>query len=151
MLVVQSLNAFAGHGVTFNGFLKKQAGEEINYFSHLHQFAKTALLTGANGNMPIEWGAPAYKGKDAVVVYEFLMGHSSGTSAADRHFNVSLNGQFLFTIQTPMHKTGTYTISQQKDSRTGYTFTCEEYDINGDAFGRLWIRLRLPVPIDLGW
>lgn len=141
VLVVQSLNAVAGHGVTLNGFLKKQAGEEINYFSHLHQFAKTALLTRANGNMPIEWESPAYKGKDSVVTYEFLMGHSSGTSAADRHFDVSLNGQFLFTIQTPMHKKGAYTISQQIDSQTGFTFTCEEYDINGDAFGRLLIRV----------
>lgn len=139
LIVVQSISASAGNEVTLNGFSRKLAGEEINYFSHLHQFAKTALLTRANGNMPIEWEAPAYHGQEPVVTYEFLMGHSSGTSAAERHFDVSLNGQFLFTIQTPMHKKGMYTISQQIDSRLGYTFTCEEYDINGDAFGRLLI------------
>src|SRR5437762_14026246 len=106
-----SLQAISQTSDTLNGFREKINGEEINYFSHLHQFAKTALLTRVNGEMPISWESPVYNGGKEFVTYEFLLGHSTGTSSGDRHFDVWLNEKKIFTITTPMHKKDKYSIS----------------------------------------
>ncbi len=124
---------------TLNGFAKKTAGEEINYFSPLHQFAKTALLTRVNGEMPISWESPVYKGAQAMVTYQFLLGHSTGTSSGERHFDVTLNGRFLFTVTTPMHQTGNYRLNGSGTENIAYLFIQQEYDANADAFGKLYI------------
>ncbi len=134
-----SYQTFALSADTLNGFDHKRSGEEINYFSHMHQFAKTALLTRATGAMPISWESPVYKGSDSLVTYEFLMGHSTGTSSSDRQFDVSLNGKFRFTITTFMKKKGAYQLTGSSKDQCSYTFIQEEYDINGDAFGKLCI------------
>ncbi|HYM95273.1 MAG TPA: hypothetical protein VET23_14130, partial [Chitinophagaceae bacterium] len=57
-----SINSFSQPADTLQGFQSKVSGEEINYFSPLHQFAQTALLTRANGMNPIRWVAFPYKG-----------------------------------------------------------------------------------------
>lgn len=124
---------------TIPGFHQKVSGEEIRYFSPLHQFANTALLTRVNGEMPIEWKAPVYSGNEATITYELLIGHSSGTSTADRHFVVELNGQELFTITTPMKKKGAFILNGSGSSQSTWKFVQEEYDVNGDAFGKLYI------------
>ncbi len=126
---------------TIPGFHQKITGEEIRYFSPLHQFANTALLTRVNGEMPIEWKAPVYSGNEAAVTYELLVGHSTGTSTADRHFSVALNGQALFTITTPMKKKGAYSLTGTGNDQSTWKFVQEEYDVNGDAFGKLYIRV----------
>src|SRR5258706_13983099 len=113
-----SLQAVSQSSDTLNGFQEKISGEEINYFSHLHQFAKTALLTRVNGEMPISWQSPVYTGNKEFVVYEFLLGHSTGTSTGDRHFNVFLNEKKLFTITTPMHRKENYSISGSGENNT---------------------------------
>ena len=89
---------------TVNGFLKKINGDDITYFSPLHQFAHVALLTRVTGTMPISWESPVYTGSRQTVTYQFLMGHSSGTSSDIRNFDLWLNGEKLFTITTPMKK-----------------------------------------------
>ena len=48
---------------TITGYKQKISGEEISYYSPLHQFANRALLTRVNGEMPIAWEAPVYSGK----------------------------------------------------------------------------------------
>ncbi len=138
-LLFTALQGAAQNTDTLNGFQKKINGEEINYFSPLHQFAKTALLTRMNGDMPISWESPVYSGKHQLVTYEFLLGHSTGTSTGDRHFDVALNEQHLFTITTPMKKKGTYSINGTGNNNSTYFFVQEEYDVNGDAFGKLFI------------
>jgi alpha-mannosidase len=140
-LLFKSMQGYSQPADTLNGFLQKVKGEEINYFSPLHQFAKTALLTRVNGEMPISWESPAYKGNNQTVTYQFLMGHSTGTSSGDRHFEVSLNDQKLFTITTLMKKRGSYSIKGSGENNTSFLFIPEEYDVNGDAFGKLFITI----------
>ena len=139
LLLLFSLQAVSQTPDTLNGFWKKISGEEINYFSHLHQFAKTALLTRVNGEMPISWESPVYNGNKEFVTYEFLLGHSTGTSTGDRHFDVLLNEKKIFTITTPMHRKEKYSISGSGENNTAYLFVQEEYDANGDAFGKFFI------------
>jgi len=134
-----SLPCMGQQADTLNGFEKKIAGEDINYFSPLHQFAPTALLTRCNGEMPISWEAPAYPGPLQQVTYELLIGHSTGTSSANRNFDISLNGTYLFTIQTPMKQTGHYQISNSNMTDAKFLFLHQQYDVNGDGFGNLYI------------
>ncbi len=124
---------------TITGYRQKISGEEISYYSHLHQFANRALLTRVTGEMPIAWQAPEYSGNRPLVTYEFLAGHSTGTSTADRHFEVQLNGLSLFTIITPMKKKGNYVLKGKGENQSEWSFVQEEYDVNGDAFGKLFI------------
>ena len=139
IILLLSIDCFSQTSDTLNGFENKIKGEEIDYFSPLHQFAKTALLTRVNGEMPISWESPVYKGNKETVSYEFLLGHSTGTSSDNRHFNVWLNEEKLFTITTPMKKKGNYIISGNGENGASYFFSSEEYDANGDVFGRLFI------------
>lgn len=139
MLCCFFLPFFAKGNDTIPGFHQKISGEESRYFSPLHQFANTALLTRVNGEMPIEWKAPVYSGNEVTVTYELLIGHSTGTSTADRHFAVELNEQELFTITTPMKKKGSFTLNGSGSSQSTWKFVQEEYDVNGDAFGKLYI------------
>jgi alpha-mannosidase len=122
-----------------SGFDKKIFGDEINYFSPMHQFAPVALLTRANGKMPIAFSSPIYKGKTAMATYEFLMGHSNGTSKANRKFDIFLNNELLYTINTPYHTMGNYQIIEQDAQNGGYAFYKELFDANADAFGKLFI------------
>lgn len=134
-----SLTVSAQRADTLTGFLSKIKGEDINYFSPLHEFAPTALLTRMNGQSAIEWESPVYKGQAQFVTYEFLLGHSTGTSKAERHFDVALNNSTLFTIATPMHQKGHYTLKGSGAQNSTYYFALEEYDVNNDAFGKLFI------------
>lgn len=124
---------------TLNGFETKISGEEINYFSPLHQFARTALLTRMNGEMPTSFLSPVYSGTREMVCYEFLLGHSTGTSSGERHFDISLNDKKLFTITTPMKKKGKFELEGKGENTCSYHFIFNEYDANADAFGKLFI------------
>ena len=135
-------NAMADDTLTV--FLQKEKGEDIQYFSPLHQFAKMALLTRTNGKMPIGWYAQSYHGKEKYVTYEMLVGFSTGTSSGERHFDVALNGTHLFFITTKPKMSGDFTL-QEVNERFSYSFRLLEYDINGDAFGYLYIT----VPADM--
>lgn len=126
---------------TLNGFLSKVQGEEINYFSPLHQFAPNALLTRANGQMPIAWNAPIYSGTKKTVCYELLIGHSTGTSSGERHFDVFLNDRKLVTITTSPKKNGYFELTQAVKKNLGFSFLLQEYDVNNDAFGKLYLTL----------
>ncbi len=130
---------FSQKSDTINGYSKKIAGEEINYFSPVGIFAKTALLTRCNGNSPVEIESKIHAGKNELVTYDFLIGHSSGTSSDERKFDISLNGIKLFSLTTPMKKTGEYSLFEQINSSTSYKFVLHKYDINKDAFGKLSI------------
>lgn len=141
LLLIYCQIGYAQSPDTLNGYDKKIAGDEISYFSHLHQFANTALLTRMNGSMPISWQSPLYTGNQEMITYELLLGHSTGTSTGERHFDCLLNGEKLFTITTPMHQKGKYQLQGQGNKNSAYRFIHEEYDVNGDAFGRFYITL----------
>lgn len=124
---------------TLNGYQQKISGEDINYFSPKLEFAKTALLTRCNGESPIAWQAPISKTKTGLVTYKLLMGHSTGTSKANRHFDVYLNDTFLFTIETPVHKKNAFEIKATANNGTAFYYQKEILDANDDAFGTAYI------------
>ncbi len=124
---------------TLQGFDEKIKGEEIVYFSPLHQFANRALLTRTNGTLPIQWRTAAYRGSSEVVVYSLLTGHSSGTSGGERKFDVRLNGNDLLTITTRPKQSGDFVLQGGPSAQIQYQFVLEDYDQNGDAFGQLYL------------
>lgn len=126
---------------TIPGFAAKVRGEEIIYFSPLHEFAPAALLTRCNGESPISWKAPVYSGKKDRVIYRLLMGHSTGTSGADRSFRFQLNGEEVFDLVTPKGKRGPYQLEGAGNSGIKYTFVHTAHDIHQDGFGWLWIEV----------
>lgn len=129
---------------TLQGFQKVISGEQLKYFSPLQEFAPEALLTRATGKMPVAWQAPTYKGKNNTVVYELLVGHSSGTSSDKRNFDFSLNGVSLFTITTPKQQKGYYELKGESN-QCAWKFKQQSYDVNGDAFG--WLYIQVPAAI----
>ena len=133
-------NAQAQVADTLNGFKKKIVGDEIKYYSPLHQFAPTALLTRANGKMPIQWSAEKYQGEKQFVCYEILIGSSSGTSSGKRNFEININQQKNIQIQTsPKQSIGD--IYQNQKSGISYYFKIEDQDINKDVFGKLYLTI----------
>ena len=127
------------------GFKVKIQGDEINYYSPLRQFAPTALLTRANGNSAFSFEAETANTSDKFVTYEFLIGHSTGTSSGERKFDITLNGQFLFTFTTKAKQTGNFENQGKFGSDGTFSFKCIEYDLNKDAFGYL----KISVPKEL--
>jgi hypothetical protein len=126
---------------TLPGYESKVSGEEIRYFSPLRRFADIALLTRANGEMPVTWKAPAYSGEAPEVVYRLLTGHSTGTSGGERFFELHLNGKPLLTITTSPAQKGAFVLEGNGEAGAAYRFESREYDLNGDAFGHLCLRV----------
>lgn len=124
---------------TLNGFQRKIAGEEIIYFSPKQEFANSALLTRCNGESPIEWQSPLNPAKGSWVTYKFLLGHSTGTSKANRHFDLYLNDVFLLTIETPMHQKKAFEIRSKASDGSVFYYRKEILDANDDAFGTAYI------------
>lgn len=123
------------------GFKAKIQGEEINYYSPLRQFAPTALLTRANGNSAFSFEAETANTSEKIATYEFLIGHSTGTSSGERKFDITLNGQFLFTFTTKAKQTGYFENKGLIKPTGSFQFNCIEFDLNKDAFGYLKISL----------
>ncbi|MFY8019993.1 MAG: hypothetical protein ACOVP1_02300 [Bacteroidia bacterium] len=132
--------ALANETDTINGYKHKISGDEIQYYSPLHQFASTALLTRANGKMPIQWNAEIYTGQKETVCYELLIGSSSGTSSGIRNFKLSINDQVSILIQTQAKK-NIGDVYQSQQAGISYYFKIEDQDINKDVFGKLYIKL----------
>lgn len=125
---------------TLSGFDKKRIGDEISYFSPLRQFAKTALLSRCNGQMPIEWESKTIQTKNDSICLEFLIGHSSGTSGGIREFELSLNQQEPWLIVT-QPKQSRLTESRGSNALGNWHFVAQEFDINGDIFGKLYLTI----------
>ncbi|WP_300659937.1 hypothetical protein [Fluviicola sp.] len=124
---------------TISGYQFKISGEELVYYSPYDRFAKTALLTRCNGNSPVKWNAGTYKGKQKMVTYELLIGHSTGTSSGSRDFILSLNDLEIGTLTTHPQQKGKYSYSTGKSSKGSAEFVWMEYDANNDGFGKLYI------------
>lgn len=124
---------------TVSGYQSKISGEEITYYSPYDRFAKTALLTRCNGNSPVKWNADPFKGKQKMVTYEVLIGHSTGTSSGSRDFILSLNDLEIGTLTTHPQQKGKYSYSTGKNSKGFAQFVWMEYDANNDGFGKLYI------------
>jgi len=130
---------------TYLGYANKVAGEEITYFSPMHEFANTALLTRANGHSPIVLQLETKsetEGESETVMYELLIGHSTGTSSGDRVFHFSIDGHPLFDFETsPKEPLGSGS-GGGSNYGVSFHFVSEEQDINKDAFG--FMQLEIP-------
>jgi hypothetical protein len=131
---------------TLPGYVRTIGGEQLAYFSPLRQFAPQSLLTRCNGKSPIQWEGTAYRGKKPFITYEFLVGHSTGTSSGIRNFTFSLNGDSLFTFSTQPKLKGNYRISGVGKNGCQFEFVSKEFDLNQDGFGWLYVT----VPSSLG-
>ena len=124
------------------GYASKIAGEEIKYFSPLHEFANTALLTRANGKSPISLQLEIEESESELRTFELLIGHSTGTSSGDREFIFSIDGKELFHFTTsPKEPLGTVKAGRSDDD-IAFEFRTLEQDINKDAFG--FLRIEIP-------
>jgi alpha-mannosidase len=124
-----------------DGYFTKVSGEVLKYFSPLHEFADSSLLTRCNGNSMITMRAEIPQNEEAFTQFRFLIGHSSGTSSADRHFQISLNGKELFVLETKAKRSGLFLEDSRISNEVGYELQCIEYDINKDVFGYLTIKV----------
>lgn len=124
-----------------DGYFEKVSGEVLKYFSPLHEFADSSLLTRCNGSSPIVMQAQLPTGKGKTTAFRFLIGHSSGTSGANRHFEISLNDKALFVWETKAKRSNLFVDDQVISNAVSYEFKCLEYDINKDVFGYLTIRV----------
>ena len=140
LLSLSFLTTFAQNIDTLSGFKTKIIGDEIKYYSPLHEFASTALLSRANGKMPIEWKATPYSGKAKFVYYELLIAHSTGTSGGSRTFELTLNKKQILSIQTK-EKQKLGSINSDSKKKISYYFKFEDQDINKDAFGKLYLKI----------
>jgi hypothetical protein len=126
------------------GFVKELAGEHIDYHS-FHPYATAALLTRClDGKHVIEWQTEPipkdYSGEFATFVW--IAGHSTGTSAADRKFYVSINGTLWFTFTTIRERrVWQWTVEGKKGARLSFDGKWE--DTVNDLFGYMY--LRVPV------
>ena len=132
-----------------DGYAEKVSGEVLKYFSPLHEFADSSLLTRCNGSSPVVMHAQVPTGKGKTTAFRFLIGHSSGTSGANRHFEISLNGKALFEWETKVKRSDLFMEDQVVSNAISYEFSCVVYDINKDVFGYLtilvpteWVRER---------
>jgi hypothetical protein len=124
-------------------FEKKIEGEEITYFSPFHEFAQTSMLTRCNGQSPIVWEAQSADPKAQKVQFQFLIGHSTGTSGGERFFEWTLNGNTLFTFHTLPKRKGKDEQQYEVSKEVNCKFQPLEYDINGDVFG--WMYIEVPA------
>ena len=124
------------------GYASKISGEEIKYFSPLHEFANTALLTRANGKSPISLQLESEESESELRTFELLIGHSTGTSSGEREFIFSIDGKELFHFATsPKEPLGTVKAGRSDDD-IAFEFRTFEQDINKDAFG--FLRIEIP-------
>lgn len=141
-LLIISSTAFKAQEIA--GFAQKISGEDIVYFSPFRNFAKQALLTRCDGTSPIEFTAQKPNLQEGIAQFRFLIGFSSGTSAADRFFDVYLNDSLLFTFKTEKRwsERQNFQLASNYAPQGHYRFTMLEKDINKDLFG--YFELELP-------
>ena len=124
------------------GYASKISGEEIKYFSPLHEFANTALLTRANGKSPISLQLESEESESELRTFELLIGHSTGTSSGDREFIFSIDGKELFHFTTSPKEPLGIVKAGRSDDDIAFEFRTLEQDINKDAFG--FLRIEIP-------
>lgn len=85
----------------FRGYVKSISGESIGYHS-FHPYATDALLTRVtDGNKAIEWETEAIPNNNPnEIFFSWIAGYSSGTSAADRHFDLFINHEKVLSFTT---------------------------------------------------
>ncbi|MFN8206555.1 MAG: glycoside hydrolase family 38 C-terminal domain-containing protein [Bacteroidales bacterium] len=127
-------NQFAGPFLS--GYGHTISGEIIQYHS-FHPYANKSLLTrNTTGEMSISWATDAvpedFAGSEAYFLW--IGGFSTGTSDADRYYDVKINGEYILTIVThPGCDTSNWVIKGKKGFILSYQHVW--IDHVRDAFG----------------
>lgn len=126
------------------GYVKDISGETISYHS-FHPYATDALLTRVtDGNKSIEWQTETiplqYENKEAY--FSWIAGYSSGTSAADRHFDLYINNEKVLTFTTTAKKVlKSWSVKGLHDVEL--FFDQKSVDNVNDVYGNMY--LKIPV------
>ncbi|MEI6123860.1 MAG: hypothetical protein WCQ95_09530 [Bacteroidota bacterium] len=127
-----------------SGYESYSQGEILSYYSSYPQFAKEALLTRCtDGKKSISWktaSAPRTITNDFYYFY-LLAGHSSGTSLADRKFDLKINGVKYLTFITPSKRKPPFTWYFSGEDSVAIAFEATETDIHKDVFGNMYLRV----------
>ncbi len=132
---------FAGAKL-LRGYVKRIAGEPIDY-NCFNPLAKTALLTRCTtGSMAIEWETepipPDITGPYAYFVW--VASYSTTTSTGDRHFDVFLNNTKTFEFKTYRGRTDSlWTV--EGDGGAELTFRLVHEDLAKDANGYMYLKV----------
>ncbi len=126
------------------GFEKYVSGEILPYFSSYQQFATEAMLTRCtDGKKSISWQSVKLPDnfRDEYAYFYCLAGHSSGTSTANRNFDLFINGKYSVTITTPQKKKPPFSWTYTGADSVQATFNAKVTDVHTDVFGDLFIRI----------
>lgn len=126
------------------GYVKDISGETISYHS-FHPYATNALLTRVtDGNKSIEWETQAIPEnyKSNVIYFAWISGYSSGTSSADRHFDLYINNEKALTFITVAKKV-LKSWSVKGLNGAELFFQQKSVDNANDVYGNMY--LKIPV------
>ncbi len=133
-----------GSHKVISGYLRETEGEIISYFSSCPNFATDALLTRCTDgkkNISLQTDVVSEQADNGFYYFYWLSGHSSGTSGADRAFDVMINGEKYLTFTTPAKKSPPFKwIFTGKDS-VAVVFEATKKDIHNDVFGNMYLRV----------
>ncbi len=124
------------------GYVKDISGENISYHS-FHPYATEALLTRVtDGNKAIEWQTETipenYKNND--VYFAWIAGYSSGSSAADRHFDLYINNEKVLTFTTVAKKVlKSWSVKGLDDVEL--FFQQKSVDNINDVYGNMYLKI----------
>ncbi len=131
-------------GKILKGYVKAIAGERLAY-NCFNPLAATALLARCTtGDMAIEWETEPSPGgvNGNYLLFKWIVSYSTMTSAGDRRFDFSINGQKAFVITTTkgVNPEG-WTLTS--DDGFELTFQLVKEDAARDANG--WMLLKVPA------
>ncbi|MEI6852113.1 MAG: hypothetical protein WCL06_04690 [Bacteroidota bacterium] len=135
---------FFGNHELISGYESSIEGEVLPYFSSCPDFAKEALLTRCtDGKKTISWqtGAIPQKAQDGYYYFYWLSGHSSGTSGANRNFDLMINGTKVLSFKTPAKKISPFVWTFAGKDSVSVVFEATATDIHKDVFGNMYLRV----------
>jgi hypothetical protein len=138
-----SIPVFGNHEL-ISGYESSIEGEVLPYFSSCPDFAKEALLTRCtDGKKTISWQTSVVPQKtpDGYYYFYWLSGHSSGTSGADRNFDLMINGTKVLSFKTPAKKTPPFVWTFTGKDSVAAVFEATTTDIHKDVFGNMYLRV----------
>ncbi|HOI30419.1 MAG TPA: hypothetical protein PLZ15_11745 [Melioribacteraceae bacterium] len=139
----QSLNSIPPGTKLINGYTAEIEGENLPYRSSYPEYARVALLTRVtDGNKIICWETDVIPNTSENFLYIYwLGGHSSGTSKADRNFDLSINGEKILTFITPMKRKVPFSWNYKGKNNIELFFDAVKQDAVDDVFGNVYLKI----------
>lgn len=133
---------FGEHKV-LNGYANAVAGESLSYYSIYPNHAKEALLTRCtSGQKSIEWltNPLTYKSDQNYAYFSWIAAHSTGTSKANRKFDLYINDELVLTFETKPNNHPDHWLFSGMDS-TSLLFQELKQDQSKDAHGLAYLKI----------